>query len=123
MAGMAVALSFIIAAPKYDYKDIYSEIDTSSIVYNDEGKQIDNIFYTENRKVVKYEDMPEDLINSFVAIEDKTFWKHHGFNWTRMIGAVLSSLTGSGAYKRYKYYYTAACQECLSRQTPRVYEA
>ena len=85
MAGMAVALSFIIAAPKYDYKDIYSEIDTSSIVYNDEGKQIDNIFYTENRKVVKYEDMPEDLINSFVAIEDKT-------------------------------YYTAACQECLSRR-------
>ena len=96
MAGMAVALSFVIAAPKYDYKDIYSEIDTSSIVYNDEGKQIDNIFYTENRKVIKYEDMPEDLINSFVAIEDKTFWKHHGFNWTRMIGAVLSSLTGSG---------------------------
>jgi penicillin-binding protein 1A len=66
------------------------------MIYDDEGKQIDNVYYTENRKIVKYEDMPEDLINSFVAIEDKTFWKHHGFNWTRMIGAVLSSLTGSG---------------------------
>ncbi len=96
MAGLIFALSIIAAAPKYDYKDIYSEVATSSVVYNDEGKQIDNIFYTENRKVIKYEDMPEDLINSFVAIEDKTFWKHHGFNWTRMMGAVLSSLTGSG---------------------------
>ena len=96
LAGMIAAGSIIASAPKYDYKDIYSEVDTASIVYNDEGKQIDNIFYTENRKVVKYEDMPEDLINSFIAIEDKTFWKHHGFNWTRMIGAVLSSLTGSG---------------------------
>ena len=40
--------------------------------------------------------MPENLIESFVAIEDKTFWKHHGFNWTRMIGAVISSITGHG---------------------------
>ena len=91
-----IAAYIISSAPKYDYKDIYSAIDTSSIVYNDEGKQIDNVFYTENRKVVKYKNMPEDLINAFVAIEDKTFWKHHGFNWTRMIGAVLSSITGHG---------------------------
>ena len=96
LAGLLVIFSIIAFAPKYDYKDIYSHIDTASVVYDDQGKQIDNIFYTENRKVIKYEDMPEDLINSFVAIEDKTFWKHHGFNWTRMIGAVLSSLTGSG---------------------------
>ncbi len=96
MAGLIYALAIITVAPKYDYKDIYAVVDTASVVYNDEGQQIDNIFYTENRKIVKYEDMPEDLINSFVAIEDKTFWKHHGFNWTRMIGAVLSSFTGSG---------------------------
>ena len=96
LAGGIFAFSVIATAPNYDYKDIYSQVATSSVVYNDKGKQIDNIFYTENRKVIKYEDMPEDLINSFVAIEDKTFWKHHGFNWTRMIGAVLSSLTGSG---------------------------
>ncbi|MBR4090124.1 MAG: transglycosylase domain-containing protein, partial [Mogibacterium sp.] len=96
LSGGIYAFSIIATAPNYDYKDIYSQVATSSVVYNDKGKQIDNIFYTENRKVIKYEDMPEDLINSFVAIEDKTFWKHHGFNWTRMIGAVLSSLTGSG---------------------------
>lgn len=96
LAGIIFVGSIIISAPKYDYNDIYSQVDTASLVYNDKGEQIDNIFYTENRKVIKYEDMPEDLINSFIAIEDKTFWKHHGFNWTRMIGAVLSSLTGSG---------------------------
>lgn len=96
LAGMLFAAGIIATAPKYDYKDIYSAIDTSSIVYDDQGKQIDNVFYTENRKIVKYEDMPENLIDAFVALEDKTFWKHHGFNWTRMIGAVLSSLTGNG---------------------------
>ena len=38
--------------------------------------------------------MPDDLKNAFIAIEDKTFYSHHGFNWRRMFGAVLSKLTG-----------------------------
>ena len=95
-AGLIYALAIITVAPKYDYKDVYSAVATSSAVFDDQGNQIDNIFYTENRKIVPYEEMPQDLIDAFVAIEDKTFWKHHGFNWTRMFGAVLSSLTGSG---------------------------
>lgn len=93
---MIYALAIITTAPKYDFSDIYSEVDTSSMIYDDEGKQVDSVYYTQNRKVVSYSDMPENLINSFVSIEDKTFWTHHGFNWTRMIGAVLSSFTGSG---------------------------
>ncbi|HHW95116.1 MAG TPA: hypothetical protein GX736_04220 [Mogibacterium sp.] len=96
LCGMLYALVCITLAPKVNPNDLYSYIDTSSIVYDDDGKQVDSVFYTQNRKIIKYEEMPEDLINSFVAIEDKTFWKHHGFNWTRMIGAILSSLTGRG---------------------------
>lgn len=86
----------IYKAPVYNYNDMYATVATASLVYNDEGKQIDSIYYTENRRIVKYKDMPENLIESFVAIEDKTFWKHHGFNWTRMIGAVFSAITGNG---------------------------
>ncbi|MBR5741023.1 MAG: transglycosylase domain-containing protein, partial [Firmicutes bacterium] len=33
-----------------------------------------------------------DLVNAFVAIEDKTFWTHHGFNVVRIIGAIVNSL-------------------------------
>lgn len=95
-AFMVYALACITTAPKYDFTDVYAAVDTASIVYDDQGKQVDNIFYLENRKIVPYDQMPKELINSFVAIEDKTFWKHHGFNWTRMIGAVLSSVLGNG---------------------------
>ena len=93
---MIYALGCITLAPHIDPTDIYSSVDTSSMIYDDEGNEIDSVYYTQNRQVVKYSDMPEDLINSFVAIEDKTFWKHHGFNWTRMFGAVLSSFGGGG---------------------------
>lgn len=101
--GLAMVLCFLIyfftivaMSPKYDFHDIYSEVDTSSMIYDDQDNLVDNVYYTQNRKVIKYEEMPEDLVNSFIAIEDKTFWKHHGFNWVRMVGAVLSSFTGSG---------------------------
>ena len=53
--------------------------------------------YTEDRTIVPIDEMPDELKNAFIAIEDKTFYKHHGFNWRRMFGAVLSKLTGRSA--------------------------
>lgn len=93
-----ICYSFVIItqAPKIDPVNIYDNIQQSSVIYNDKGKAVDSAYYTQDRKICKYEDMPENLVNAFVALEDKTFWKHHGFNWTRMIGAVFQSLTGSG---------------------------
>ncbi len=93
-----ICYSFVIItkAPKIDPVNIYDNIQQSSVIYNDEGRAVDSAYYTQDRKICKYEDMPENLINAFVALEDKTFWKHHGFNWTRMIGAAFQSITGSG---------------------------
>lgn len=93
-----ICYSFVIItkAPKIDPVNIYDNIQQSSVIYNDEGRAVDSAYYTQDRKICKCEDMPENLVNAFVALEDKTFWKHHGFNWTRMIGAVFQSITGSG---------------------------
>lgn len=93
-----ICYSFVIItkAPKIDPVNIYDNIQQSSVIYNDEGRAVDSAYYTQDRKICKYEDMPENLVNAFVALEDKTFWKHHGFNWTRMIGAVFQSITGFG---------------------------
>lgn len=90
------ALGCIIVGPKFDFHDVYAYVEQSSVIYDDQGKAVDQVYYTQNRKITKYKDMPEELINSFVALEDKTFWKHHGFNWIRMAGAVVSSVTGGG---------------------------
>ncbi len=73
---------------------LYANIDRSSILYDIEGTEIDTLHYTEDRTIVPVGEMPDDLKNAFIAIEDKTFYKHHGFNWRRMFGAVLSKLTG-----------------------------
>ena len=75
-------------------ESLYQNIERSSNLYDISGEQIDTLHYTQDRTIVSIDEMPEDLRNSFIAIEDKTFYKHHGFNFRRMFGAVLSKLLG-----------------------------
>lgn len=73
---------------------IYSNIDLSSIIYDAKGAEIDKLYYTEDREIVSIKDIPENTKNAFIAIEDKTFYKHHGLNYKRLFGAVLNKLIG-----------------------------
>lgn len=43
---------------------------------------------------VDFDEIPDDLINATVAIEDKRFWTHPGVDWRRTANAVLSMFTG-----------------------------
>ena len=36
---------------------------------------------------LKYEEVPSDLINAFVSIEDRRFFSHKGVDWKRTLGA------------------------------------
>lgn len=49
-------------------------------------------------KDASYEGIPEDLVNAFVAIEDKRFREHDGIDWKRTISAFLNLLRGSKSY-------------------------
>lgn len=80
-----------------DADNIYSRLSQRSTIYDDSGKEIESVFAEEgNRANVAYEDLPEDLINAIVSIEDKTFWDHHGFNFVRIMGAIKESIFGGG---------------------------
>lgn len=41
-----------------------------------------------NRESVKYQDIPENLINAFVAIEDERFWEHSGVDFRSILRAI-----------------------------------
>ena len=96
--GIAMTLMFTIYAaaviafaPKIDPTKIYDQISTDTIIYDDTGKRVGSVNNGESRTIIKYKDIPKHTVDAFVALEDKTFWKHHGFNWTRMAGAIVSS--------------------------------
>ena len=48
----------------------------------------------ENRIWVSYADIPENLINATVAIEDKRFYSHHGVDWLRTLKGIQMMFTG-----------------------------
>lgn len=104
-AILLLFVSFVLAFTTYtahlaadtenvSYDSIYAHIEKTSILYDADGHEIDRLYYGEDRELAKYDDLPENLKNAFIAIEDKTFWKHHGFNFKRMAGAVIYKLLG-----------------------------
>lgn len=86
----------IVKAPKISTQDIYKNIAVSSHMYDNEGNEIDTLFYDENRTLLTYDEISATLVNAVVSIEDKTFWTHHGFNFKRIIGAVISAILNDG---------------------------
>ncbi len=50
----------------------------------------EQLFGSENSVWVSYTKIPENLVNAFVAVEDKRFWGHNGVDWIRTCGAVLN---------------------------------
>ena len=94
LAGTFIYAYYSVPGIDPDASSIYSNIDLSSIIYDAKGEEIDKLYYTEDREIVSISDIPENTKNAFIAIEDKTFYKHHGLNYKRLFGAVLSKLTG-----------------------------
>lgn len=83
--------------PKINPNNIYDYLSESSAIYDDTGTQIENIYLDDgNRTNIDYKDMPESLVNAVVAIEDKTFWSHSGFNFWRMLGAIKDAAFNGG---------------------------
>ena len=96
--GVGVYVGVVLAsAPKVDTDNIYDMLSQRSVMYDSEGNEIENLYFSDgNRTVIKYDDIPEDMVNAVVSIEDKKFWKHHGFNFIRMMGAIKDSVFGGG---------------------------
>lgn len=49
-------------------------------------------------KYVPYNEIPKDLINAFIAIEDKRFYKHEGIDFLRTAKAAFNYVFGSGKF-------------------------
>lgn len=63
-------------------------IERTTLVYSIDGEIIDDLYSGENREYVTLNKIPVDLINATIAIEDKKFYSHFGFDLPR-IGVAL----------------------------------
>ena len=65
----------------------------NSLVYDRDGKKIGEFFNTYNI-YIPYNKLPKNMIDAIIAIEDRNFWTHEGFDPKGIMRAALSKLKG-----------------------------
>lgn len=79
-------------APEINPKDYRSQIAETSKIYTDDGTLIETLISDQFSEFVPAEDMPENLKNAIIAIEDERFYEHNGVDFKRVAGAIVYDL-------------------------------
>jgi len=91
----AIALGGIYFYLSRDLPKISSLIDyrppVITTVYSDDNRKIAE-FYNERRIVIPLSEMPEMIINAFIAAEDARFFKHKGIDFLSIIRAYFKNI-------------------------------
>jgi penicillin-binding protein 1A len=93
-AGMGMFLSSFINTDEIAKLENFKP-EIPSKIYDRNGALISELF-TVKREPVTFEQIPKDLINAILAIEDINFYSHNGINLKRVFGALIANIrTGS----------------------------
>lgn len=68
----------------------------ATIFLDKNDKQIGDYFTDERRYWVDIEDISPYLLEATVAVEDKDFYEHNGFDYSRIGGAILADIKAGG---------------------------
>ncbi len=89
IAGVVFIMDILADSPKLNVEDFDSR--ESSTIYDNKGEFIMDIG-VELRENVRYEDMPQAVIDAFVSIEDSRYFTHNGFDMPRFMAAAINNL-------------------------------
>lgn len=87
VASVGMVLAIIQNAPQLDVNQILT-LNETSVLYNDKDQFMDVVVTPEQRTVIPFKEMPQDLKNAFVSIEDERFYKHNGIDLRRISGVI-----------------------------------
>jgi penicillin-binding protein 1A len=87
--GIGLLLGYIKELPPIEQLENYSPPQVTTI-YDRTGTIEIGRFYRQKRIIARLKsDIPQNLVNAFIAIEDKRFYKHFGIDFVRTFKAVL----------------------------------
>ncbi|HFU74731.1 MAG TPA: PBP1A family penicillin-binding protein [Arcobacter sp.] len=91
--GVSIWLIVLYSQIRFDVNNIvdYNPKLTSQL-FDKNDKLIANIFQKEHRFYVKFDDIPPQVIEALVAIEDTQFFEHAGINPDAILRAVIKDL-------------------------------
>ena len=94
VASAALFFYYASSAPKISRSDLTSQSITT--IYDDQDRVISRLG-AQKREYAKDNQIPKQLRNAVVSIEDRRFYKHHGVDTIRILGAATSNVFGRSA--------------------------
>lgn len=96
-AGFAIGIGFvrgaIDAAPSLDILDVQPQ-GYASQIYDADGNLMQTLVMEgSNREEVSFDQLPDDLVNAFIAIEDSRFYEHNGIDLKGILRAAYVGIT------------------------------
>lgn len=55
-------------------------LNRTTYFFNDDGKKLVKLSSEESSTWLNYDEIPEDVINAFIAVEDRSFWTNSGYD-------------------------------------------
>ncbi|NLM09788.1 MAG: penicillin-binding protein 1A [Clostridiaceae bacterium] len=90
--GAGLIYGYIVTTPELSASDLQLT-KFNTFIYDVEGNVVAELKRNENRVWIDYVDIPKNLINAYVAVEDKRFWDHKGVDFKRFLYAAYYSAT------------------------------
>ena len=131
VASAALFFYYASSAPKISRSDLTSQSITT--IYDDQNRVISRLG-AQKREYAKDNQIPKQLRNAVVSIEDRRFYKHHGVDTIRILGAATSNVFGRSAgmqggstltqqLVKLSVFSTAASDRTLKRQAQEAWLA
>lgn len=95
--GAGIIYKIVREAPDIENYDFRPQ-GFASILYDCDGRETERLVMAgSNREEAVYEEIPEDLINAFIAVEDNSFWNNKGIDIKGIIRGAKGVVTGDSS--------------------------
>ena len=92
-------VSILKDLPPVDFDDLTTSIPQTSYILDAEGNPIDEVDPSVFSENISIDQVPDHVKQAFLAVEDRSFYKHHGLD-LRQLGASILTNAKSGAIER-----------------------
>ena len=130
MLGGGLFLHYVSKAPALSESKLVAT--TSSKIYDSKNELIADLG-SERRVNAQANEIPTELVNAIVSIEDHRFFSHRGVDTIRILGATLRNLRGGGGLQgastltqqliKLTYFSTSTSDQTLSRKAQEAWLA
>jgi membrane carboxypeptidase/penicillin-binding protein len=95
IGGLAILVSMNLAdlknqAATFDLNKL-EQMESASVIL-DRNDKIFGQIYVENRETIPYEQLPRDLVDAVISVEDAKFYQHHGYALSGILRATFKNL-------------------------------